>query len=107
MFFFECVSYDSQRQNFLDYMEQTLTLGAFKAFNHSRIFNKFVFCLGEEQGMLINDECSSWYNRVGNFLMSVWERREEILYGNGLVCEVNQNNPTPECGVSGTKCYDG
>ena len=38
--------------------------------------------------------------------MSVWDRRREILYGNGLVVEVNQNNPSPECEVNGTKCYD-
>ena len=30
-------------------------------------YGKAVFCLGEKQGMLVNDECSSWYNRVGNF----------------------------------------
>ena len=39
--------------------------------------------------------------------MSVWDRRKEILYGNGLVVEVSQNNPTPECEVNGTECYDG
>ena len=104
---FECASYDSQRQIFFDYMKQILTPEAFEAFNHSSIFDKTVFCLGEKQGMLINDECSSWYNRVGDFLMSVWDRRKEILYGNGLVGEVNRNNPTPECEVNGTECYDG
>ena len=88
-------------------MKQILTLEAFKAFNHSSIFDKSVFCLGEKQGTLINDECSSWYNRVGDFLMSVWDRRKEILYGNGLVGNVSQNNPTPECEVNGTECYDG
>ena len=39
--------------------------------------------------------------------MLVWDRRKEILYGNRLVGEVNQNNPAPECEVIGTKCYDG
>ena len=29
--------------------------------------------------------------------MSFWDRSKEILYANGLVGEVNQNNPTPEC----------
>ena len=40
--------------------------------------------------------------------MSVWDRREEILYGNGLVHvgEVNRNNLTSECEVNGTECYD-
>ena len=28
--------------------------------------------------MLINDKCSPWYNRVGNFLLSVWDSRKEI-----------------------------
>ena len=39
--------------------------------------------------------------------MSVWNRRKEILYGDGLVGEVNRNNPTHECEVNGTECYDG
>ena len=29
---------------------------------------KTAFCLGEKEGMLVNVECSSWYNRIGNFL---------------------------------------
>ena len=41
--------------------------------------------IGEKQGMLMNDECSSWYNREGDIFMSVGDRRKEILYGNGLV----------------------
>ena len=36
-----------------------------------------LFCLGEKQGMLVNNECRSWYNRVGDFLLSVWEEREK------------------------------
>ena len=70
-------------------MKQILTLEALKAFNHHNTFGKAVFDLGEKQGMLVNNECSSWYNRVGDFLMSVWDRRKEILYGNGLVGEVS------------------
>ena len=38
--------------------------------------------------------------------MSVWDRRKEVLYGNGLVVEVNQSNPTAEREVNGTECYD-
>ena len=91
----ECASYDSQRQFFVYYTKQILTLNAFEAFNYSSIFDKMVFCLGEKQGMLINNECSSWYNRVGDFLMSVWDRRKEILYGNGLVGKVIQTTPLP------------
>ena len=39
--------------------------------------------------------------------MSVWDMNKEILYGNDPVGEVNRNNPTPECEVNGTDCYDG
>ena len=31
------------------------------------ILVKAAFCLGEKQGLLVEDECSSWYNRVGDF----------------------------------------
>ena len=41
------------------------------------------------------------------FLMSVWNRRKEILFGNGSIGEVGQNNPTPACEVNDTECYDG
>ena len=30
--------------------------------------------------MLVNSKCSSWYNRVGNFLLLVWEERKKISY---------------------------
>ena len=30
-------------------------------------FSIKLFCLGEKQGMLVNSECSSWYNRAGDF----------------------------------------
>ena len=66
MFFFECASYDSQRQ-FFKCPRQVLTLDAFEAFCHGNIFNESVFGLGKKQGMLVNNECSSWYSRVGVF----------------------------------------
>ena len=77
----------------LDYMKQVLTSEAFEAFIHGSIFDKAVFCLGEKQGILVNDERSSWYNKVGDFLMSVWNRRKETLYGNGSIGEVGQTTP--------------
>ena len=40
---------------------------AFEAFLYDSIFDITPFYLGEKQGMLVNDECSSWYNRIGNF----------------------------------------
>ena len=83
---FECTSYNSQRQNFLDYLKQVLLPDAFEDFMHRSVLDKTVFCLGEKQGMIVNDDCSLWYNRVGDFLMLVWERRKENLYGKGSVC---------------------
>ena len=68
-----------------NYIKQVLTSEAFEAFYYSSIFDKAVFCLDQKQGMLINDECSSCHNKVGDLLMSVWDRRKEILYGNRLV----------------------
>ena len=55
-----------------------------------------MFCSGEKQGLLVSDECSSWYNEVGSFMMSIWEVRKEILYGNGLPSGVVQTNPALE-----------
>ena len=52
-------------------MKKALPLGAFKAFLLGSIFDKIVLCLGEKQGMLVNDECNTWYNRVGNFKVSI------------------------------------
>ena len=58
--------------------------------------------------MLVNDECSSGYNRVGDCLVSVWDRRKQLLYTDGSACMSQQNNRTSlECAVSGTECYDG
>ena len=104
---FECPSYNSQRQSFLEYLKKVLLPDAFEDFMHSSIFDKTVLCLAEKQGMVVNDACSSWYNRVGDFLMLIWERRKEILYGDGLAGDVSQNNPTPECKANGSNCYGG
>ena len=105
--FFLSVHHTIHKEKFLDYMKQVLTLEAFETFTHGSIFDKAVFCLSEKQGMLLNDECNSWYNKVGDFSMSVWDRRKEILYANGSLGEVSQNNPTPKCEVNGTECYEG
>ena len=79
-----------------------------EAFLHGSIFDRTAFCFGEKQGMLVNDECSRWCNRVGNFLVSIWDRRKQLLYIDGSACMARQNNPTPlECVVNVTECYDG
>ena len=38
--------------------------------------------------------------------MLVWNARKEILYGNGPVGEVDQNNPIPESEIKDIECYD-
>ena len=87
-------------------MKQVLTLEAFEAFIRGSIFNKAVLRLCEKQGMLVNNECSSWYNKVGDLIILVWDWKKEILYSSGSIGEVDQHNLTPECDVNGTECYD-
>ena len=57
--------------------------------------------------MLVNDKCNSWCNRVNDFLVSIWDRRKQLLYTDGSACKAWQVNPTPlECMVNDTECYD-
>ena len=69
------------RDQFFGLFQKSPTSGYFAAFLPGIIFDKTTFCLGEKQGMLVNDECSSWCNRsrVGEFLGSVWDRRKGNL----------------------------
>ena len=64
----------------LDYFTKVLPLDTFEAFLHGSVFDKTTFSLEEKQGKLVNAECSSWYNRVGDSLVSVWDSRRVILY---------------------------
>ena len=82
MRYFKCLTY-------LTYYNAYLT---FEAFVRDSIFDKTAFCLGEKSKV---------------YLVSVLDRRKEILYGNGSAYTAQQNNPTPECMVNGTECYDG
>ena len=77
----------------LDYLKQVLLPDTFEDFVHHSVLDMMVFFLEEKQGMKVNDDCSLWYNRVDDFLMSVWKRRKEISYGKGLACKLSQNNP--------------
>ena len=65
------VSWQFPKTNFLDYLKQLLLPDVFEDFVHHSAFDKTVFYLGEKQGMIINDDCSLWYNKVGDILMSV------------------------------------
>ena len=38
-----------------------------KLFSVILVYMHATFCLGEKEGMLANDECSPWYNKVGDF----------------------------------------
>ena len=80
---------------------------AFETFVCSSIFDKTVCSLGEKEGTLVNVEFSSWYNIVGNFLVSIWDRSKKLLYTDGSACMTRQISPTPlECVINGTECYD-
>ena len=46
------------KHNFYDYLKQVLLPDVFQAFIHHRVFDKIVFCLGEKQGMIVNDNFS-------------------------------------------------
>ena len=79
---FKCASYHSQRPIFWDYLKHVHLPDAFEAFLYCiRNFNKVVFCLGKKQGMLENDECTSWNNKVCNFCcwFGIEERRVHVL----------------------------
>ena len=65
--FFECAPYDSQRQIVLDCFKQMFSWMCFKLFFLVVLSMKLCFFLGEKQGMLVNDECSSRYDRVSDF----------------------------------------
>ena len=68
---FECASYDSQGLDFLNCLKAVLSPDAFEIFLHGSIFDKPAFCFGEKDHMLVNVECSSRYNRVGDFCINM------------------------------------
>ena len=52
-----------------------------KPFFVVEFFDKTAFCLGEKEGMLVNDECSSRYNRAGDFfVISLGQEQTVIVY---------------------------
>ena len=55
----------------MDYLKQILFLDTFEAFVLSSISNNAVFGLKEKQDVLINNEYSFWYHRIGDFLLLV------------------------------------
>ena len=86
----------------MDYLKQVLLPNAFEAFFIVAFSIKLYFVWEKNKVhstcMLVNNECSSWYNRVGDFLLLlVWDRRKKILYGDGSACGASQTYPIPEC----------
>ena len=67
---FDCASYYYQKQIF-EVREMSSCPGRFEALLCSSIFNEAVFSLGEKTCMLVNGKCSSWYNEVGDFVVSL------------------------------------
>ena len=61
----------------MDCLRPVLTLDGFEAF-HDSILDKAMFLGGGEQGMLVNDEYNFWYNRVQDFVVLIWDRREKV-----------------------------
>ena len=53
--------------NHATYLKEVLPPDTYEAFLHGSNFDKAAFCLGEKQGMLVNDESSFGYSRVGDF----------------------------------------
>ena len=107
MFFFNVHHMIPRDKIFFEYLRTVFLPNAFETFLHGNIFNKTDFCFGETEGILINDECSSWYNRVGDFLILIWNSRKQLLHTDVSACMTRQINPTPpECVVNGAECYD-
>ena len=63
--------------------------------------------IGRNETLIVNDERSSWYSRIGDFFMFVWDQRKGILYGGESACVVGQTNRTSECEANGTEYYGG
>ena len=61
----KCTLCNSQRQIFFNYLKQVLFLDVFEDFMHCSVLDKTVFCLGEKQGMIVNDDC---YTNLGSKL---------------------------------------
>ena len=78
-----------------------------KQFEPLLSWREAVVCLGANKDVLVEDECRSWYNRVGDFVLLVWNEREEIWFSNRGSVEASLTNPTPACAINGTLCLGG
>ena len=97
--------YDTQRQNFLITWSKFFFQTHLKPFWYSSTFKEAVFCLGEKQDMLVNDECSSWYNRVGNYCCQSGTEENKFYLGMGH--HSRPVRPTPLPSVTNDTVYYG
>ena len=65
-------------------------MDTFEAFLCGSIFNKTAFYLGEKQGILVSDECRSWYNSIGNFFFQFG------ISENSFVCKWISTHGSPK-----------
>ena len=85
---FECVSYNSQGQ-FFELLKTSASSGCVWGFMHRIVFNKMIFCLGEKQGMIINNDCSMCYNRVSVFFcVGLGEKKGNFVSLNAKLLEL-------------------
>ena len=65
-----------------------------------------MFCLGEKQGMMLNNECSSWYNRLGDFSINLGKKKTLIVHQQISMYGPTKQLTPAEYVVNGTECYD-
>ena len=99
----ECISGDVWAGNATSFPMSIGLVSQLLRFFYSH-FSPFIIVIIIIVIVLVNNECSSWYNRVGDFLLSVWNRRKQLLYIDGSACTARQNNPTSERVVNVTEC---
>ena len=65
--FFSSVHYMVSPRLIFYYLKPVLSLDPLKVSFIVAFFDKSVFLLEEKHSTFTNDECTSWYNRVGDF----------------------------------------
>ena len=85
---------------------QVLPPDTSEAFLCGSIFNETAFYFGEKQGMLVNDDCSFWYNRVRDSEYQCGIEEKNFCMARDQYAWPDKNNPTLKCVVIGTECYN-
>ena len=90
---FECTSYASQRLDFLDHLKTVLRPDAFETIPRGSIFDKTAFCIGEKEGMLVNDECSSGTIESRRFFSINLEKEKTAIVHRRISMHDTTNQP--------------